>query len=633
MSGGLSRLADVLAVEQPSQDTYGTATYLRTDPDGTAWVRLAGSDIETPANGGTTVDAREGDTVTVRQDGTRLYIMGNGTAPSVGHRQVAQMLLPVEETVSGIVGSVGKALADSAAAQKVADAVAAIAEATAQHFWTDNSGVHVTQVTQEAWEDSEGEGYHSGPNVLINALGQLFRDGLNNLLTMTTEDGARALTIWDGLGNAASNVRAVIGEVITLGKANESHAEIDYNSLQFIDGSGNTFFLVNDAAEVSEATSLVEVFESTGLSSDRTLTLNYSPVRSPSIYRSDGRPSTITSISGNVLTLENALYPNSIAIVQYETSDYLATNGKTMVLGVNENVPLATGAYSASVGTENQPSGNKSMTVGSGCRTVDPNTLASGSDCLAGGEESVALGMSAKAVGIASFAQGGNVIAYGPYQHAIGRFNEIDTDGKYPLVIGNGTANGARSNALTVDWDGRLWLAGNVTATSIELKTNTPFIDFHFDNSTADYTSRIIENASGHLNLVAANGVSFNGGALPRASGGTGVTGISTSSATLSNCTASGNRVWHNGVTCSVTMLGVQLSSALANGASVAFGTLPSGYRPSQVINDLASSTNATFCGRLVLRVGTDGALSVTNRSGSSMPANTAFSLFVTYAI
>lgn len=33
----------------------------------------------------------------------------------------------------------------------------------------------------------------------------------------------------------------------------------------------------------------------------------------------------------------------------------------------------------------------------------------------------------------------------------------------------------------------------------IELSGGTPFIDFHFNNSTADYTSRIIENASGRL--------------------------------------------------------------------------------------------------------------------------------------
>ena len=39
----------------------------------------------------------------------------------------------------------------------------------------------------------------------------------------------------------------------------------------------------------------------------------------------------------------------------------------------------------------------------------------------------------------------------------------------------------------------------------------TPYIDFHYSNSTADYTSRIIENASGVLNI---NGATFTNGGI-----------------------------------------------------------------------------------------------------------------------
>jgi hypothetical protein len=61
--------------------------------------------------------------------------------------------------------------------------------------------------------------------VLINSIGQLFRDGLNNLLTLTTEDGARALTIWDGLGNTADHIRARFGTTIRLGS--DEHPMLD----------------------------------------------------------------------------------------------------------------------------------------------------------------------------------------------------------------------------------------------------------------------------------------------------------------------------------------------------------------------------------------------------------------------
>ena len=43
----------------------------------------------------------------------------------------------------------------------------------------------------------------------------------------------------------------------------------------------------------------------------------------------------------------------------------------------------------------------------------------------------------------------------------------------------------------------------NVSTPSIELSAATPYIDFHFNNTTTDFTSRIIESSSGTLNIVA----------------------------------------------------------------------------------------------------------------------------------
>lgn len=71
-----------------------------------------------------------------------------------------------------------------------------VAEATGQHFWSDSDGIHVTEVTQEEWQDSTGTSYHSGQNVLINALGQLFRKGLTHLMALTAgEDETATFTV------------------------------------------------------------------------------------------------------------------------------------------------------------------------------------------------------------------------------------------------------------------------------------------------------------------------------------------------------------------------------------------------------------------------------------------------------
>lgn len=95
----------------------------------------------------------------------------------------------------------------AASVEGIAQEAKEVAEATGQHFWPDTDGVHVTEVTQEAWSDSTSSDYHSGANVLLNALGQLFRDGLNNLLALVGGSNP-GVAIYDGTGNDAENIVA-----------------------------------------------------------------------------------------------------------------------------------------------------------------------------------------------------------------------------------------------------------------------------------------------------------------------------------------------------------------------------------------------------------------------------------------
>ena len=62
------------------------------------------------------------------------------------------------------------------------------------------------------------------------------------------------------------------------------------------------------------------------------------------------------------------------------------------------------------------------------------------------------------ASGRASQAFGRATKAAGDYQHVSGKFNVVDTDGDYALIVGNGTADDARSNAFAIDWNGNLVL-------------------------------------------------------------------------------------------------------------------------------------------------------------------------------
>ena len=98
-------------------------------------------------------------------------------------------------------------------AETLAQQAEAVASATGQHFWPDTDGVHVTEVTQDEWNDSTGTSYHSGANVLLNALGQLFRDGLNNILAIVSGSDP-GVAIYDGEGNAADNIVALFSKAL-----------------------------------------------------------------------------------------------------------------------------------------------------------------------------------------------------------------------------------------------------------------------------------------------------------------------------------------------------------------------------------------------------------------------------------
>ena len=72
-------------------------------------------------------------------------------------------------------------------------------------------------------------------------------------------------------------------------------------------------------------------------------------------------------------------------------------------------------------------------------------------------------GQGTKAKARAAHTEGLYTEAEGEAQHVEGKYNIIDSEGNYAHIIGNGTADNARSNAHTVDWDGNAWFLGDVS--------------------------------------------------------------------------------------------------------------------------------------------------------------------------
>ena len=156
----------------------------------------------------------------------------------------------------------------------------------------------------------------------------------------------------------------------------------------------------------------------------------------------------------------------------------------------------ASGYYSHAEGYGTEASGNNSHAEG---ETTTANSLAShaeGANTTASGQMSHAEGTGSMASGSHSHAEGASTIANHYAQHTFGAYNVADpstavaaSKGNYVEIVGNGTANNARSNARTLDWNGNEMLAGN-----LNLAGASSDINLTGNNNTWDGTNTSLKN-------------------------------------------------------------------------------------------------------------------------------------------
>lgn len=450
-----------------SSKTELARALFRTPPSESV-VRTSGTATADSADGTVTVQLEDGDVIEV------------GTIGSVSAGDT--VTIHVQRGEAQVIASEGW----GDAMQQAVDEAQAIAEATGQHFWSDDNGAHVTQVTQEEWETTP-----TGPNALWNSLGLLLRNALTNLASFTTGN----VSFYDGAGNTADNITASFGNSgVQVGKAGESHLEMDYHSLKLIDKNGQTYFQVSDLRGSGGTAPIEESFTGDGFTTEFTLT--YQAVDTSYTVKVNGviaNPTKDTS----TFTFASAPADGASIVAEYETSDPLYAytlgvrrSGTVGNYSISEGVAnVASGKASHAEGSVNTASGKNSHAEGSSntaseeCShaegTVNTasgpnshaegavntasgrNSHAEGSHCSASGQESHAEGFYSEASGTNSHAQNYRTIAQGNHQTAIGKYNVADSTSA--LIIGNGTGNSSRSNALTVDWSGNVEAAGGLT--------------------------------------------------------------------------------------------------------------------------------------------------------------------------
>ena len=144
---------------------------------------------------------------------------------------------------------------------------------------------------------------------------------------------------------------------------------------------------------------------------------------------------------------------------------------------------VASGNQSHAEGSDTTASGRRSHAEGYDTIASGPNAHSEGASTTASGISSHAEGTGTTASGSQSHAEGGgtmalkgcshaegiHTIAASSCQHVQGRYNIEDSNGKFAYIIGNGTSDTERSNALAIDWEGKLYI--NNSSVGIDLNS------------------------------------------------------------------------------------------------------------------------------------------------------------------
>lgn len=145
----------------------------------------------------------------------------------------------------------------------------------------------------------------------------------------------------------------------------------------------------------------------------------------------------------------------------------------------------ASGNYSHSEGFKTIASGAAAHAEGYNTQAKGERSHAEGNATKAQGAYSHAEGEYTNANGIRSHASGNQTFADGENSFVIGKFNKRDlnteqtkSENKYAFIIGNGDSAVTRSNAMTIDWDGNMEIAGDICIGENQiLSTYTPNSD------------------------------------------------------------------------------------------------------------------------------------------------------------
>lgn len=441
--------------------SYDTQATVKRVEGETVWVHIPGGVDETPVS--KTIACSAGDTVQVRVTNGRGFIVGNGSAPPTDDttaiiskeiateaRYTAETALEDAVTAHDAAISATESAATAGRAASVAQAAADAAQETANSKKT----VFVTEPTPP---------YH---------VGDLWVRFDPEVFDMVDSDGNSLIDDQGDLFEAAILKEAAAYVCMVPKTAGQAFSESDFELATADNGLREWFWHdANGAHILGDVTGYRNDLTSTGMKIVDTST-------ETSVAEFGGNGARIGKSGQTHIQLQDSGFQF------YDwTGDIAANIGYD---GVNEysyytfgerddnyssgegsfaegHSVTASGIYSHAEGEDTSAEGQGDHAEGFGTTASGDYSHAEGYETTASYTAAHAEGNGSVASGNASHAQNVGTKAASDYQTALGKYNEEDDQDTYAVIIGNGTAGDARSNALTVDWSGNVETAGDIT--------------------------------------------------------------------------------------------------------------------------------------------------------------------------
>ncbi len=265
--------------------------------------------------------------------------------------------------------------------------------------------------------------------------------------TVATGQGSHSEGLFTVAGRKAYTI--LLGDSTTKTYSLSSVAKLTTDMSYSIKYGNSTSYNVSKITNIDKTTNTITVATYTELSEDDNYLFIENVPDIGDVYISTGRGS-------------HAEGYRTYAVGDYSHAEGYATEASAAYSHAEGISTKASGDYSHAEGGATKASVAYSHAEGCSTKASGSCSHAEGFETLAGGKNGHAEGKNTICYGSGSHAEGTYTEANSDSQHAQGKYNIVDYADQYAHIVGNGTANNARSNAHTLDWDGNSWYAGEV---------------------------------------------------------------------------------------------------------------------------------------------------------------------------